>query len=489
MKAFTAAHNLSGARPGNQFDWAAGKAVILGMACVLSLCSILFWYLVPLSEAPEWLCWFLVFELVVLNFVPAVFEIFFGRFDPFDAKHLFLVYYFLAFSLPSICAVWLGFDPTPEFADPRASEGLQARALSAILLGLTGFVMGCYLPIGVVVGKMIPRISHCSTSIERRVGLIGVLIGSVAFVILMRSAGGVRSFIENLGTWRTMGVLGGIGYLTFPITCILPASVLLLFLQALPAPNRHLNRATLETLALMVICCCGVMILGFRSSLVPIILSFLAAWHYARRAFRISRLVVLAFGLGIFLTIFGAIRDASDSTISVYGAQRALLFRVPGLDTVERVISRSDLGEPRRGFTPMLLESATILVPRAIWAEKPETACLPFDDAFFDDFFLARGDPIDAVRSGVSTTLIGESYWIAGLPFVFLCPFALGIFSVVAASWRNSGRGNRLHIFLYALFFGSFPLFVEVLQNALNAFTMIGLMSLGIVFVVTKFRA
>jgi hypothetical protein len=183
----------------------------------------------------------------------------------------------------------------------------------------------------------------------------------------------------------------------------------------------------------------------------------------------------------VTLSIFGAARDANeDSPLTVERVMGALIFRLPGLDTVERVVWRLEQGEPYKGIGSSVTEAATIVIPRAIWPTKPAPASLEFSDIFFFDFFLNRGDSLDAIRSGIAPTLIGEALWIDGIPCVMVLSLTLGILAPFFVEWRK--RGTLLHVFIYAIFMARFPLFVETFQGTLNLYVMYAVVLLGLVY-------
>jgi hypothetical protein len=425
--------------------------------------------------------------LIALNLAPPLAELIYRRLDPFDAKHLFLGYFFVIFGLHSFCEIALGMAGDPAIVLPGADSSLRIHTLSAIVLCLATFVIGCYIPLGGVIAHLIPRIPAISVISKTRVKVLalgGVALGLLAFYELIYSAGGIVAFLNDLGGWRTLGVLAGIGYLTFPISVVMPAGVMLLLLYHLPLRTRRFKWSLIWIVPLLLISLGQILILGFRINLVPVVLLYFAAWHYMQRHIRISQIIVLAAGLFMFLTVYGLLRSASDSGKWTTGLG-SVLFRVPGIDLVERVVWRMGQGEPHRGVLPMITESATILVPRAVWPGKPAPEGLMFADIFFYDFFIGRGDPIDGVKSGVSPTIVGSALWIGGIQAVVVVSLMLGLSARIAVVWRQLGHGHRLHIYVYAVFMAYFAIFVEAPEIALNNFVMLGVLSLLIVLLLT----
>lgn len=471
--------------PARVSTWAHMRLLLIAFSVLAALLALICWFagaVEPLASA-QIFC--LLAAIVMLNFAPFITELACRHLDPLDAKHSFLAYFFFVFTLHSVYATMIGGVVNPLLLTPEPSTTLRVRALAAILLGLSAFVAGCYLQAGRHLARLLPARPRVSPTGLKMVVGVGFTMGLVAFYILMARAGGVASFLRNLGTWRTAGVLEGVGYLTFPISIILPASALLLLLHFLPPPGRRLTWRALGAIVLASASLGPIIILGFRGSVLPALLQFMMAWHYFRRRFSVGFLLLLGSTLLVLLTFYALARnERTDDHRNDY--LNAVLFRVPGLDFVERVVWRLDLGEPYRGAGPVVKEAATILVPRAVWKDKPEAASLPFADIFFFDVFLGRGDPIDGIRSGVSPTLIGEALWIGGLPVVLLAGFTLGILGRMAAEWRHLGGRNLIHVFIYAIFMSLFPIFVEAPQNALNGFCMVLVLAAGVYVVIAR---
>jgi hypothetical protein len=201
-----------------------------------------------------------------------------------------------------------------------------------------------------------------------------------------------------------------------------------------------------------------------------------------RRRLRLAHLVLFALSFIAILSIFGATRDATEEDpVTGERIMRALVFRLPGLATVERVEWRLEQGEPHRGLGSILTESLTILVPRAIWPGKPIPSSLGFSDIFFYDYFIDRGDPIDGIRSGIAPTIIGDELWAGGITAVIVFSLTLGLLARFAVEWRQ--LGSQLNIFIYVIIMARFPLFVEAFQGTSNSFVMYSVLTAFFVFI------
>jgi hypothetical protein len=424
--------------------------------------------------------------LWVLNLYPLLSDYLRRRFDPFDIKYFYLLYFFVVFTLHATFRCIWGIGTGDLEANPNPSDTLRFRALCVITAALATFIAGGYSKIGSSIGARFPRFGDVSGRRINIVVLLGVSVGWFAFWMLLKSAGGVFSFLNNLSTWRTEGVLAGAGQYTVPISTVMPSCALLFVLRSIPPHPCRLDRRSILAVIIYVICLIPVAVLGFRVGLLTAIIQIVVAWHYRRRRIRIGGLIFMFIGVLTFLTAFSALRSSMSGDASEGSpVLRSVIFRIPGLDTVERVFWRNDLGEPSRGVWPAFVEAATILGPRAFWPNKPAPGILEFDDIYFYDFFLRRGDRIGDIKSGMSPTIVGDLLWIGGIPAVVIGSFLLGVMAAILSSWRRSASRNILHIWIVVILLIPFTFFVEAAQNAFNYVVVLSAFIFLMVFALT----
>lgn len=428
--------------------------------------------------------WGMLVVLWVINLTPFFADHMEQKFDPFDIKYPFLIYYFFVFTLHSTCRILWGGGSDDLIVNPNTSDPVRLRALCSMVVGLAAFVCGSYSAIARLLGKSGPLLRTPPGERVLILAIGGLVGGGLALSVLLRKSGGVLSFFENLSSWRTTGVLEGVGHLTFPIATVMPASALLLFLASIrPAPAKIKGWGTLS-IGICFLTILPVAILGFRVGVVIVLIQIAVGWHYSRKKIGAARLGLLGIILLCLLSGYAAARhkitnerDAGSPVI------QAVIFRVPGLDTVERVLWRLDQGEPHKGIASVATEAATIVGPRVLWPNKPQPTSLAFADIFFFDYFLGRGDQLHSVRSGISPTLIGELLWIGGIPSVASGALLLGIVAGALRSWRERRGPPILRNWLYALALVPFAMFVEAPQNTLNGFVLLGLYCASTVFI------
>jgi len=454
--------------------WLEMKVVIFSSAIVAAVLSAFFWWRGAEPGLEEAQTFLLLAMMLLLNVLPPLVEYLSNEFDPFDSKNLFLSWFFVVFTLSSISEICFGYYAKSGMVVLELNERIQVRALAAIVLGEAAFIAGGYTDLSARIAVFFPRLPGFSRSRAVLVGTLCIGAGFSTFYLLLASAGGISGFLGNLNNWRTEGVLGGVGYLIFPTTTVLPAGALLIYLRVLPAAPCKMTWSAYWACLGVIVSGVPAMVLGFRVSLVPTLLAAFAIWNYRRRRFTLFELITAGAIVLAALSIYGAERDKGSDDVHAQSILDSIVYRTSGIDTVERVVRQMDRGERLRGLIPGAVESLTILIPRVIWPNKPETSGLAFDDIFFYDFYINRGDPVTRIRSGISTTLIGEELWTGGITMVVLGSLLLGLLTRVASAWRY--QGGILNLFVYSIFMSEFFLFVEAPQNTLNAFVMLGAM-------------
>jgi hypothetical protein len=311
--------------------------------------------------------------------------------------------------------------------------------------------------------------------------------GAVAFYWLIFSSGGVQSFFSNLSSWRTVGLLEGAGYLTFPIMGVAPAMGLLFLLYSFEKSGGQGRMLKAVAALLCLTTTLPILALGFRISLVPVLIQFLAAYHYRVRRVSTAKLAFLGLLAVGALLLYGVMREKFTADQTDQPQMQSLIFRDSGLEATERVILRLDSGDPQIGPWRGLVESLSIMVPRKIWPDKPEAVSMIFTDEFFWEFFINRGDPVDGLKSGVSPTFAAETLGVGGIKFLTCSALALGLLARVLREWRAREHHKLLGIFTYILLSSIFAIFAEAPQNNSNTFSMLLVLVAG-VWLVAKAR-
>ena len=187
-----------------RLSWSAMQIIILLTAGISAVFAVFFWFTGAVDSLYHLQVGALLTILIVLNILPPVIEFVFRRLDLFDAKNLFLAYFFVTFGVHSFCKIALGMPGDLSFYLPAEESSLRIHALSAIVLCLSTFLIGFYIPLGRAVASLLPRVPKAFVLSKKRVKIFatgGILLGVFTFHFLMDSAGGIASFLNNLGSW------------------------------------------------------------------------------------------------------------------------------------------------------------------------------------------------------------------------------------------------------------------------------------------------
>jgi oligosaccharide repeat unit polymerase len=462
---------------------------------VLMLCALLFnaagmltgliSYLVAPGEThAELLKVALILMIGIYNFFPVFYDICLKRLDFCEVNNIALMYFAVLFTIP--CMLLL-FDFT---AVPFAMEvshyvkGLREMALSIILLSLCSF--NC----GVLLSKRPHRFTRECLPIDSAqasrayiTGILCFLTGLIALIFTLADQGGPLEFASRLPEWRTHGVIAGAGHVLFPVGVIMPYGVLLIASCSFKQSPHKLSIWCWSISLLSIAAVIAMSALGFRILILLFIVSFVIVWHYRRRYLRGVELLLLVSIIIGTLVVFGVAREIKADTHENNLFLRSALYRVAGLQTVERVIQLSRETQSTRNLSHVLLESLTIAIPRSIWSGKPEPGNLQFAATFFEDYFRWRDGSAVGVMSGMPPTLPGEALWVTGLGGVIIVSLAIGFTAGRIYVWFKF-KPNQWRTFVYAAVAPTIILFLEAPQNALNALVLSLIFIIGLYFFV-----
>jgi hypothetical protein len=403
-----------------------------------------------------------------------------GERDPLTPASLFLYYFYMQFVLYSV-HLFLGAKPEMPWTDltnPAIVEQ-HGEALLLAILGLVCFSLGYFgLPLLSLRGRSEaaslsrPRLNlepHRTLTVA--IGLAG--ISAFTLIAFLRSMGGIKDFLLQLGTWRSLGVMGS-GVYIIPIKLATDGGILYFCWTLMTGPSRRRNliAATIFTLSIL-----PTALLGFRVGLVPQFLQFLIIWHLAYRKLTWQRIGILATFALLGLSVFGVIRakieghrfDFELSNLIEDNPLVSVVRRVPGVEIVAPVVDELRYTHDFAGWSDGLFEAATIIVPRQVWEDKPTPQGIKFGRKFFSDFLLRRDGYIGESTGGFSPTAIGFFYWQQGIIGIIVGMILLGLAAKAIESLRRLGEnGNLFYLLIYAGIAGQFAVFMEAPQDSMN---------------------
>jgi len=400
-----------------------------------------------------------IIAVVVLNDIAA------KKFDVFNVKIVFLVYYSLQFIIWPIIVLWVGLTRRP-----IAIDGYYSLGLFYSVLGLLFFLAGNSLS-----SKMALNKNKYFPSDKWSVTLIWVLVfccvivGYLAFAKLMQATGGITNYISLSGYYRSGG-LSGLGYLVYLSSTIL--ALPLLFYAATYLKNPHGVSAfnALILGCLVFICLLPAGVIGYRTALLFPLVQLLLIYNYSQK--RLSGLVLVLNFLIILFVLLGI--GFWRQQVSSLDVNMLAMLGLELIDTASRfnasevvaitIKKLEETGDFAFGISS-LIGFFTIMVPRAIYPDKIESMSARFSQEIMADWFPAGIDP-----SGVAPSIIGEMYWQFS---IFGVTFAMAIFGFICGriyKFAMLHNHNRSVLVLYSVFYTYVFFAAEAPTVATNGF-------------------
>lgn len=402
------------------------------------------------------------------------------RFEIFDPKNLFQIY--LIIQLPVILFIGVNFD-VPGFIVLSRSTNLG----DILHLGIIFFLAhATFLIANYSVRKKTInlRIINRLKWSYQRVKVLSVLIFVLGYVMvfyLFEINGGYSNFIENREAWRAGGMVGQ-GWILFPSTTLLALAAVAFVIVR---PQTFTGKFGLFKLFVLI----GLAVLpasqlGFRGLMLLPALQILFVYHFRIKKFQFKKIFPLLLGLILLFTLYGIYRESYYLMPDGFDIHTAIKFivdrpefifsiflRSKGADIISSVINKLHDFSDYSYFLPALFEIVTIPIPSALWADKPVPQGVIFSEKFF------------GIGGGVSTTVVGEAYWQAGIFGVIIVMMMLGIiFKLFVNSVRRNSR-NDSALFLSAMIFPSLIMMAESVQNYMNGIVLMLVFSSFLLFI------
>jgi oligosaccharide repeat unit polymerase len=431
--------------------------------------------------------------LFIIALFPVIWELHTRQFDPLNPRNLFVLYYLIMLGIYPIYVLTDG-ELFLTWLQPQYNQPFYFLAIILSTIGLQLFYFGYYQKIGKVIGNRLPEVSSWSNKKAILVTPFVMLYGFISAYILFSSQGGLQIFIQNIGSWRSLGLIGN-GPLIYPATGLLCTSSLIFFTSFV---NRDSNRSKV-LLGLIVFCLSLIpaILLGFRASLVPPILQITVLWNYLYKPLSWKKIITYGFLLFLILTMYGLVRanvESGRSGLDIFSfgefgldiILKPIFLRVPGTEMVVNVIQKMNSGRDYQYFFGSIFESLTILIPHSIWPEK-QISMLKFGREIMDDFFVWRDGSVGESTGGLSPTVIGYLYWQMGFFGVFLGMFVLGLFTRIVYEYMRVNPKSLGRVLVYSAVMTSFTSAAESPQDGMNSLV-IRLVSTILLIFILNFR-
>ena len=436
---------------------------LISLMIILSFISMAFYYAVVDPELA--LAKSLVFINIAIVAISVLNDITTKKFDLFNVKIIFLVYFSLQFIIWPIMILWVGLTRRPIEID-----GYYTLSLFYSVLGLLFFLIGNSLSSKVTLTK-----SEYSPSDSWSVTLIWALVfcciifGYLAFLKLMQFTGGISNYISLSGYYRSGG-FKGLGSLVYLSTTILALPILFYTTTYFRHPHR-VSAFNLFVLGCLVfICLFPAAVIGYRTAILFPLMQLLLIYNYTQKKLSGSFLVFSSIIVLFFMMGLGYWRQQ----ISIPDANMLTIFGLELIETASRfnasevvaitIKKLEETGNFAFGI-PSLLSFFTIIIPRAIYPDKIESMSVRFSQEIMADWFPSGIDP-----SGVAPSIIGEMYWHFS---IFGVTIGLAIFGFICGRIYKFAMlhiRNRSILVLYSVFYSYVFFAAEAPTVATNGF-------------------
>jgi len=436
--------------------------IFLFMTAVLYV-SVALYYAVIGPEFP--LAKLLVFTNIAIVSIVVVNDFTENRFDFFNVKIIFLVYYSLQFIIWPIMVLWVGVTRRPIPID-----GYYTLGLFYSTLGILFFLLGNSLAskVGLNKNKYLLSDKWDSTLIWALVfGL--VIVGYFAFSKLMQATGGISNYISLSGYYRSGG-LRGLGHWVYLSSTILALPLLFYAAAYLKHPHGVPVLNLFVLVGMLFLCLFPAIVIGYRTAVLFPLVQVLLIYNYSQEKLS-KRVIALSFLIIVcFLLLIGFWRQQTSikdlNFLAVVGLELLdIASRFNASEVVAIMVKKlEETGDFAFGI-PSLIGFSTILIPRAIYSDKIESMSERFTREIMADWFPAGIDP-----SGVAPSMLGEMYWNFSLIGVTFVMAIFGFICGVVYKFTMLHKDNRSILISYSLFYTYVFFAAEAPTIATNGF-------------------
>lgn len=410
-----------------------------------------------------------------------------GRFDFFNLKNPFIIYYLIQLPISGLVTVSTGV-PSEIGLEPVTYSETYNEAFAVSAIGLLLFQFGYYIQS--VRGVKIPLLLRRPWVGNRYQWIVIVFIGLgvSAFFALLEINGGIVEFLANREVFRAGGLIGQ-GIMMFPATSLLSLAALIYFIGNIQSSAT--SRGIVRSIFMLMFILIPPFVIGFRNLLFLPVLQFMVLWNYIYRKIKGKNIIISLIMIGTCFTLYGISREVPQNEImspsllvDIIQNKPELAFsivsRSKGIEVVAMVIDTLDqTGDYELGWRSFI-ETTTIVIPRTLWKDKPQASSERFTTYFFAQALqLSRGFVSD-VWGGISPTVVGELYWHFGWFGVAVGLYILGSLAKVVYSTLQRNLTSSSVVIIYSIIYTYFAMMAEAIQGYVN-----GLVMYGFVIVVT----
>lgn len=398
-----------------------------------------------------------------------------GEFNILNVSYLFQIYYIIQLPLSSCFAELFGLRRIDNRITAFVSNHTRLDVLILSFVGHLCFVLGSYI------SRKYSIKSHASKRKWERgrvrlLVLMFLLLGYFLFINLMRSFGGIGSFLLQMEYWRNVGLIGKGTYI-IGIARVMPISIAIYMIFYKDEIRER--RKLVGLIAVVIICFVPILVLGFRSYVFNVLITMVAVYHYIIRPIKPKFFAIGIAVFAVFFSFYSLARSIGDygigtllSVVSNFGATfQKLLLRSRGSEVVSIAFDSINSGVGHRFSFDLITNPITNLIPRSIWMNKPESMTTLFPRTFFGTY---------GIYSGISPTCIGELYWEWGSVGVCIGMLIMGCMIRIFQNGLFRNKMDENHMITYVVFIWPITLLSETIAGALNIIVILIIVLFGI---------
>ena len=430
------------------------------------------------------ICYILIFLMIAVGLLPMAWEAKRNRFDLFNLKNPFILYYILQLGISGWVTIATGQESIIGLS-PLIHYEYYIKAFLYSLLGLAIFQIGYYYTPNRPL--CLPRLMLTQWNTRRIYNTIIVffIAGLISFIIFLRINGGLATFLTDREGWRSGGMVGQ-GFLFFPFTTLVALACLLHFIITF---RRHRP----ITISIIIFLCSSIpaFLSGFRGLIALPIIQVIVLWNYVKSPIQTWVLILIFSAMGFGFTLYGITREIPPgATITIESVSNVIrnnpeiiygiISRSKGAEVFAAEIRYLEKSHEYDLGWKSVIETVTIFIPKSVWHNKPTSSSVRFTTQLFGNNFFELDGIEKENYGGVSPTAIGEFYWHFGIIGSLLGMCLLGCIAKVLYCTMQQNITLPSCQFLYPIIFTSFAMFAEALQGYVNGLFLISIVTVGI---------
>lgn len=369
------------------------------------------------------------------------------KFSILDASILFQLYFIIQLSLSSFLADVFKIG----LVDRRIRASIDSSTRNHML-----FLVFCahisYLFGTCVIGDRRIQVSKLKEYNKQNntvniVILSLIIAGYSFFYYLMRSNGGVRSFVRNIELWRNVGIIGN-SMFTMMISNIMPIAVAVFIIHYGEEIKRGNVYIFIWMMVIGIACSVPSLVMGFRSYIFNILIMAVVAYNFRVKKIRIRTYAAGIFAFSIYFAAYSLYRASKKSGIdSVKYALNNIGYSFLKLFTRSRgseiVCIQLQKMKGYKMSLDIFYDALVSWIPRKVWPAKPMAINVEYAVTFFGSY---------GIRSGISGTCVGEFYWEYSILGMIICMFLVGIGIQLFCNSCLYDMENEKAILIYSVF-------------------------------------